>query len=75
MVESLAPRKTPYQEDIQKTIMAGNRTCFAFIKHFRLRLMSKDTKMKLYGSHKTSGHLWYTGMVFENYGLTGPQGV
>jgi hypothetical protein len=33
-------------EDIEKTIMAGNRAYFAFIKLFRSRL-SKDTKMKL----------------------------
>jgi hypothetical protein len=33
-------------EDIQRRIMAGNRAYFAFIK--LLRLMSKDTKMKLY---------------------------
>jgi hypothetical protein len=35
-------------EDIQKMIMAGNRAYFAFIKLFRSRLLSKDTKMKLY---------------------------
>jgi hypothetical protein len=34
-------------EDIQRRIMAGNRAYFDFIKLFRLRMMSKDTKMKL----------------------------
>jgi hypothetical protein len=53
-------------EDTQKRIMADNWAYFAFIKLFRSRLMSKDTKMKLYKAHKTSGRLQCTSIDFEN---------
>jgi hypothetical protein len=41
-------KENKVNEDIQKRIVAGNCAYFAFIKLFRSRLMSKDTKMKLY---------------------------
>jgi hypothetical protein len=41
------------EKEIQRRILAGNRTYFAAIRLFRSRLLSRGTKILLYKTNKT----------------------
>jgi hypothetical protein len=46
------------EEEIQRRILAGNRTYFAAIRLFSSRLLSRGSKILLYDSNKTGSVLW-----------------
>jgi hypothetical protein len=57
------------QKEIQRRILAGNRTKFAAITLFRNRLLSRATKIRLYKTViKTGSNIWRGSMDDDEEG-------
>ena len=57
-LQTLISNDNSVEKEIQRRILAGNRTYFAAISLFRSRLLSRDTKIALYKTNKTGSVVW-----------------
>jgi hypothetical protein len=57
-LDTLISNDNSIQKEIQRRILAGNRTCFAAISLFRNRLLYKATKIRLCRKLKKVSNIW-----------------